>query len=57
MSKMDMVEIFLIKFGKALRADKKNIEYVNKKKTEINKKNTEQKKIAKEIYEKIKRKN
>tara|TARA_A100001011_G_C14099617_1_gene752210 strand:+ start:410 stop:868 length:459 start_codon:yes stop_codon:yes gene_type:complete len=47
---------FLIKFGKALRADKKNIEYVNKKKTEINKKNTEQKKIAKEIYEKIKKK-
>tara|TARA_B100002051_G_C16712679_1_gene627510 strand:- start:577 stop:1035 length:459 start_codon:yes stop_codon:yes gene_type:complete len=47
---------FLIKFGKALRADKKNIEYVNKKRSEINKKNVEQKKIAKEIYEKIKRK-
>ena len=47
---------FLIKFGKALRADKKNIEYVNRKKTEINKKNIEQKKIAKEIYEKIKKK-
>ena len=47
---------FLIKFGKALRADKKNIEYVNKKRTEINKKNIEQKKIAKEIYEKIKKK-
>ena len=47
---------FLIKFGKALRADKKNIEYVNRKRSEINKKNTEQKKIAKEIYEKIKKK-
>ena len=47
---------FLIKFGKALRADKKNIEFVNKKRTEINKKNSEQKKIAKEIYEKIKKK-
>ena len=47
---------FLIKFGKALRADKKNIDYVNRKRTEINKKNVEQKKIAKEIYEKIKKK-
>ena len=47
---------FLIKFGKALRADKKNIEYVNRKRTEINKKNIEHKKIAKEIYEKIKKK-
>ena len=47
---------FLIKFGKALRADKKNIEYVNRKRTEINKKNIEQKKVAKEIYEKIKKK-
>ena len=47
---------FLIKFGKALRADKKNIDYVNRKRNEINKKNIEQKKIAKEIYEKIKKK-
>ena len=47
---------FLIKFGKALRADKKNIEYVNKKRNEINKKNSEQKKLAKDIYEKIKKK-
>ena len=38
---------FLIKFGKALRADKKNIEYVNRKRTEINKKNIEQKKLQK----------
>ena len=29
---------FLIQFGKVLRADKKNIEFVNKKRTEINKK-------------------
>ena len=48
---------FLIKFGKALRADKKNIEYVNRKRSEINKKNSEQKKLAKDIYEKIKKKN
>ena len=47
---------FLIKFGKALRADKKNIEYVNRKRSEINKKNSEQKKLAKDIYEKIKKK-
>ena len=47
---------FLIKFGKALRADKKNIEYVNRKRSEINKKNSEQKKQAKDIYEKIKKK-
>ena len=47
---------FLLKQGKALRADKKNIEFVNKKRSEINKKNSEQKKIAKEIYEKIKKK-
>ena len=29
---------FLLKFGKALRADKKNLEYVQRKRTEINKK-------------------
>ena len=29
---------FLLKFGKALRADKKNIDYVNRKRSEINKK-------------------
>ena len=46
---------FLIKFGKALRADKKNIEYVNKKRSEINKKNIEQKRLAKDVYEKIKK--
>ena len=47
---------FLIKFGKALRADKKNIEYVNRKRSEINKKNIEQKRLAKDVYEKIKKK-
>ena len=30
---------FLLKTGKALRADKKNIEFVKRKKDEINKKN------------------
>ena len=48
---------FLLKFGKALRADKKNVDYVNKKRNEINKKNIEQKKIAKEICDKIKKRN
>ena len=45
---------FLIKFGKALRADK-NIEFVNKKRTEINKK-SQNKKNCKRVYEKIKKK-
>ena len=44
---------FLLKTGKALRADKKNIEFVKRKKDEINKKNMEQKKYAKKIFEKI----
>ena len=47
---------FLLKFGKALMADKKNVDYVNRKRSEINKKNVEQKRVAKEIYEKIKKK-
>ena len=47
---------FLLKSGKALRADKKNLEFVNKKKDEINKKNVELKKTAKKILEKIKNK-
>tara|TARA_Y100001958_G_C21110991_1_gene457934 strand:- start:273 stop:728 length:456 start_codon:yes stop_codon:yes gene_type:complete len=47
---------FLLKLGKALRADKSNIEFVNKKKDEINKKNIELKKSAKKILEKIKNK-
>ena len=48
---------FLLKTGKALRADKKNIEFVKRKKDEINKKNVEQKKYAKKVFEKIKDKN
>ena len=47
---------FLLKSGKALRADKKNLEFVNKKKDEINKKNVELRKTAKKILEKIKNK-
>ena len=47
---------FLLKSGKALRADKSNIEFVKKKKDEINKKNIELKKVAKKILEKIKNK-
>ena len=47
---------FLIRQGKALRADKENINFVNKKKEEINKKNIEQKKTAKKVLEKIKSK-
>ena len=44
---------FLLKYGKALRANKKNIEFVNKKKDELNKKNNELKKGFKEISSKI----
>ena len=44
---------FLLKLGKALRADKNNIDFVNKKKDEINKKNIELKKSAKMVLEKI----
>ena len=38
---------FLIKYGKALKASKENIEFVNKKKTELNEKNTTLKKKCK----------
>ncbi len=47
---------FLIKTGKALRADEENKIIFQKKKDEINKKNLESKKIAKNILEKIKNK-
>ena len=47
---------FLLKFGKALRADKANIDFVKRKKEEINKKNVEIKKGAKQNLEKIKNK-
>ena len=42
---------FLIKYGKALKASKSNIEVVNKKKNEINEKNSVLKKEAKKIYD------
>ena len=47
---------YLLKFNKALRVNKENVDYVNKKRNEINKKNIEQKKVAKEVYDKIKKK-
>ena len=42
---------FLIKYGKALKASKINIEIVNKKKDELNQKNLSLKKEARKIYE------
>ena len=48
---------FLLKTGKALRANKENIEIVGKKKEELNKKSNETKRIYKEIAEKINNKN
>ena len=48
---------FLIKFGKALKASKENIEKVNKKKVELDEKNLSLKKDAKKIYDVIDKKN
>ena len=42
---------FLIKYGKALKASKENIDLVNKKKSELNEKNVELKRNAKKIYD------
>ena len=42
---------FLIKFGKALKASKENIEFVNRKKNVLNEKNIEFKKGAKKVYD------
>ena len=42
---------FLIKYGKALKASKENIDHVNQKKAELNEKNLESKKSAKKIYD------
>ena len=42
---------FLIKYGKALKASKENIDFVNKKKIELNEKNVELKRSAKKIYD------
>jgi large subunit ribosomal protein L9 len=44
---------FLIKYGKALKASKENIDNVNKKKAELNEKNVSLKKSAKKIYDVI----
>ena len=44
---------FLIKYGKALKASKENINFVNKKKSELNQANLELKKNAKKTYDVI----
>tara|TARA_Y100001936_G_C15720927_1_gene480940 strand:+ start:186 stop:647 length:462 start_codon:yes stop_codon:yes gene_type:complete len=44
---------YLLKTGKALRANKENIDFVNKKKESLNKKNNEIKKQFKDIASKI----
>ena len=48
---------FLIKYGKALKASKLNIDFVNKKKEELNEKNITIKKNAKKIFDIINKKN
>ena len=48
---------FLIKYGKALKASKINIDFVNKKKVVLNEKNISLKKNAKKIYDIINKKN
>ena len=48
---------FLIKYGKALKASKINIDIVNKKKAKLNEKNISLKKDAKNIYNIINKKN
>ena len=47
---------FLIKYGKALKASKTNIDFVKKKKTELNEKNISLKKNARKIYDLINKK-
>ena len=47
---------FLIKYGKALKASKENIEIVNKKKAKLNEKNISLKKDAKKINDLINKK-
>jgi len=42
---------FLIKYGKALKASKENIDLVSKKKNELNEKNVVLKKSSKKIYD------
>ena len=48
---------YLIKYGKALKASKENIDLVNRKKAELNQKNLELKKSAKKILDIINRTN
>ena len=48
---------FLIKYGKALKASEDNINFVNKKKEELNEKNISFKKNAKKVFEIINKKN
>ena len=48
---------FLIKYDKALKASKINIDIVNKKKAKLNEKNISLKKDAKNIYDIINKKN
>ena len=48
---------FLIKYGKALKASKENIAFVNQKKSELNEKNITLKKNSKKIYDVINKKN
>ena len=48
---------FLIKYGKALKASKENIDFVNRKKDELNQKNLKLKKSAKKIFDIIDRAN
>ena len=48
---------FLIKYGKALKASKVNIDLVNKKKTDLSEKNITFKKNAKKIFDIINKKN
>ena len=47
---------FLIKYGKALKASKENLVFVNKKKIELNEQNIALKKDAKKIYDIINKK-
>jgi len=51
--KNGFVRYYLLRRGKALRASKENIEFVSKKKVELNKKNEETKNQFKEIASKI----
>ena len=47
---------YLLRQGMALRASKENVEFVSKKKSELNKKNEDAKKTFKEVADKIENK-